>query len=95
MTPFLQLAQQTFSSQLALEVFDSSLNPFAVNDDLEGLALYGFARVSQGTGTLSDNVMECKSRKRTSQAMSEKVGSIGLLARIALAPAAAASGRAP
>jgi hypothetical protein len=64
--PLLQLAQQTLSRKLALEVFDCSLDPFAINDDLEGLALYGFARVRQGTGTFADIVMECKSRSRAS-----------------------------
>ena len=62
MTPFLQLAQETFSRKLALEMLDCSLDPFAVNDDLEGLTLYGFARVRQGTGTFADNRMDCKSR---------------------------------
>jgi hypothetical protein len=64
MTPLLQLAQQTFCGQLALQVLDGSFNPFAVDDDLKGLALYGFARIRQGTGNLSDPVSKCKSRNR-------------------------------
>jgi hypothetical protein len=39
MPPLLQLTQQTFGRQLTLEVLDCSLDPFAVNDDLQGLAL--------------------------------------------------------
>jgi hypothetical protein len=66
MAPLLQLAQQTLRGKFALEVFDCSLDPFAINDDLEGLALYGFARVRQGTGTFADIVMECKSRSHAS-----------------------------
>ena len=62
MTPLLQLAQEAFCRQFALEVLDGSLDPFAVNDDLQGLALYGFAGIRQGTGNLSDNVLKCKSR---------------------------------
>jgi hypothetical protein len=62
MTPLLQLAQEAFCGQFALEVLDGSLDPFAVNDDLQGLALYGFAGIRQGTGNLSDNVLKCKSR---------------------------------
>lgn len=62
MTPLLQLAQQAFCRQLALEVLDGSLDPFAVNDDLQGLALYGFAGIRQGTGNLSEDVLKCKPR---------------------------------
>jgi hypothetical protein len=36
----LQLTQQAFGRQLSLQVFDGSFDPFAVNDDLKGLALY-------------------------------------------------------
>jgi hypothetical protein len=60
--PLLQLAQEALSRKLALEVLDCSLDPFAVDDDLQGLTLYGFARVRQGTGTFADNATECKSR---------------------------------
>jgi len=63
MTPLLQLAQETFSRKLALEMLDCSLDPFAINDDLKGLTLYGFARVRQGTGTFANNDPKCKSRK--------------------------------
>jgi len=65
MTPLLQLAQEAFCGQLALEVLDCALDPFAINDDLEGLALNGFARIRQGTGNLSDNVPKCKPRKHS------------------------------
>jgi hypothetical protein len=36
----LQLTQQAFGRQLSLQVFDGSFDPFAVDDDLKGLALY-------------------------------------------------------
>ena len=62
MTPLLQLAQEAFGRQLSLQMLDRSLYPFAIDDDLKGLTLYGFARVRQGTGNFADNAMECKSR---------------------------------
>jgi hypothetical protein len=60
----LQLPQQTFGGKLALEVFDGTLNPFAVNDDLKRLTLNGFARVVQGTGTLAKVCVICKPKER-------------------------------
>ena len=60
MPALLQLTQKAFSRKLALEVLDCSLDPFAVDDDLKGLALYGFAGIRQGTGNLSDDVLKCK-----------------------------------
>jgi hypothetical protein len=62
MTPLLQLTQEAFSRKLTLEVLDCSLDTLAVDDDLQGLALYGFARVRQGTGTFANLCMESKSR---------------------------------
>jgi hypothetical protein len=41
-------------------VFDGTLDPFAVNDDLQGLTLNGFTRVVQGTGNLSKVCSICK-----------------------------------
>jgi hypothetical protein len=62
MTPLLQLTQEAFSRKLTLEMLDCSLDTLAVDNDLQGLALYGFARVRQGTGTFANLPMECKSR---------------------------------
>ena len=56
----LQLPQQALGGKLALEVFDGTLDPFAVNDDLQGLTLNGFTRVVQGTGNLSKVCSICK-----------------------------------
>lgn len=60
----LQLAQKSLSCKLALKVFDGSLHTLAVNDDLKGLALNCFARVTQGTGKLANLIRICKRKIR-------------------------------
>jgi hypothetical protein len=82
MTPLLQLAQETFSRKLALEVLDCSLDTLAVDDDLQGLALYGFARVRQGTGTFANLCMECKSRNRSDAGLERLFCGNGPLGRL-------------
>src|SRR5690606_12703242 len=58
----LELTQQAFGSKLALEVFDGSLHAFAVDDDLERLALDCFAGVRQGTRKVTESAPFCNRR---------------------------------
>lgn len=62
MAALLELTQQSFGSKLALEVFDGTLHTLTVNDDLEWFTLNGFARVRQGTRTVSEEGAVCNRR---------------------------------
>ena len=53
MPTLLELAQKAFGSKLSLEVFNGTFHTFAVYDNLEWFTLNRFARVGQGTGTLT------------------------------------------
>lgn len=62
MAALLELAQQAFGCKLTLEVFDGSLHAFAVDDDLERLALNCFAGVRQGTRKVTESDSFCNRR---------------------------------
>src|SRR5687768_1830135 len=55
----LELAQDAFSSHLALEVLDGALDALVANLDFERLTLNGFSGVRQGTADMADLRAHC------------------------------------
>ena len=53
MSALFEFAQKPLGSKLSLEVFNGTFHTFAVYDNLEWFTLNRFARVGQGTGTLT------------------------------------------